>query len=412
MASTLQWQISLRQSPRSSGLSDIVRASVIDFYYRPEISRELPGKRDQINIRNMNDGTCERVSKKILEVSLSEAFQMFKQEFPQYEIGQRSFEVLRPRDVTFAKEHHRQVCCCIYHINLEYSLKVFNQLSANAGENCVFRNVHAMTDATQCNKNIECIMRDCAACGPSNIDSLFFPLKCRPSCPLDCFENNCLVEWLTFERINISETDCRKRLALNTRRGSITEFQSFIKEKLALFALHRFMAGHVHEQYRHAAENIQSDEILLIMDFAENYSSKVPHEVQSLHWVNVQATLFVIVLTRHAREDIDGYSSNADDPKLVDEHHIFISDDHTHDFLMVEWCKKLLFDQLEYKTSRNIEFCDGACSQFKSYKSLALIAQSEANYCNMKTIRYWWESSHGKHKADGAGGVVKNAADY
>ena len=80
------------------------------------------------------------------------------------------------------------------------------------------------------------------------------------------------------------------------------------------------MAGHQHEQYRLMAQNLQHDEVLLIMDYAENYTIVGPSEVQSLHWVNIQATIFVIVLTRHARIDIDGIDSSPYNPHLVDEH--------------------------------------------------------------------------------------------
>ena len=62
----------------------------------------------------------------------------------------------------------------------------------------------------------------------------------------------------------------------------------------------------------------------MFMDFSENYSVIVPQEVQSLHWVNIQATIYVIVLTRHAHQDVDGFDSTDLDPHLVDEHHLFI----------------------------------------------------------------------------------------
>lgn len=96
--------------------------------------------------------------------------------------------------------------------------------------------------------------------------------------------------------------------------------------------------------------------------------------------------------------------STDDDPHLVDEHHIFISDDKTHDAHMVEHCKSLLLKNLPFKPVRGIEFCEGASCQFTSIRSFAYLAQSELKY-GMSTVRYWWETSHGKNKADGAGGV-------
>ena len=57
-------------------------------------------------------------------------------------------------------------------------------------------------------------------------------------------------------------------------------------------------------QYQQLQENLQYDEILLVLDFSENYAMQLPREVQSMHWVSVQATLFVAVLTRHARQEL------------------------------------------------------------------------------------------------------------
>ena len=411
MANTMQFQISLRQAPRSSRISDEIRKSVIEFYYRPEISRELPGKNDQVTVVNPNDGTKERVSKKILEVSLTEAYNEYKKEFPLNKIGHSMFEKLRPRDVTFAKLHHRQVCCCIYHVNIELLLKKLNQLSINNGGKSIYITTHQMVDSTLCGKNIDCITRQCTNCGTEIFSDSLPKLKCRRSCELpDCI--NCAITWETYEYVDYidKKNQKKKKLGLVTKTETVNNFIESIKVKLKPFSLHRFMAGHQHEQYRLMAQNLKHDEILSIMDFAENYAVTVPNEVQSLHWVNIQVTLYVVVLSRHARLDLDGFYSTADNPRLVDEHHIFISEDRNHDYHMVEHCKKLMIDGLPFKPSRSIEFCDGASSQFKSINALAYLSQSEERYSEMATIRFWWETSHGKHKADGAGGVVKNAA--
>lgn len=409
-AVTIQWQMSLRQAPRSSRLSDEIRDSVLRFYYKPEISRELPCKRDQLNIKNSLDGSIERIPKRILEVTLTEAYREYKKLFPENTIGQRSFEMLRPKEVGFAKARHREVCCCLYHTNLEMMLKTLNQLAINGGApNKLFDSVHSLVDATQCDKLISCILRECDNCGVRRVDDILPPLKCRRECPCaDCM-SECSTTWQSYERVARSDTDTQKRLSLVTKKGTLSAFIETLKKLLEPFSLHRFMAGHQSEQYRLAAQNLGVDEVLSIMDFSENYSVIVPKEVQSLHWVNVQATLYVVVLTRHAREDVDGFGSTVDDPHLVDEHHIFVSDDKVHDSHMVEHCKKLLLDQLPFKPTRTIEFCDGASSQFKSIRSLAYIARSEERY-GIPTIRYWWETSHGKNKADGAGGVVKQSA--
>lgn len=184
-----------------------------------------------------------------------------------------------------------------------------------------------------------------------------------------------------------------------TRQDKVSVFLQCLLEQLQPFAMHRFMAGHQHQLYRDVVSQLQMDEIVVIHDFAENYSVIVPNEVQSMHWVNIQATVYVSVITRHDT------NSTPQVPILVDEHHIFISEDTNHDCHFVNHCKTLLLDRLSLPITRIFEFCDGAASQFKSSTALAYIACS-----TIPTIRYYWETSHGKHKADGAGGVIKQSA--
>ena len=74
----------------------------------------------------------------------------------------------------------------------------------------------------------------------------------------------------------------------------------------------------------------------LIMDYAQNCAVIIPKEIQYMHWVIIQATLFVVVLTQHAIPDEDSIAHTDDYPHLVDDHHIFISDDRQHDAHMVE----------------------------------------------------------------------------
>ena len=78
MDPVIQWRMSLRQASRSTKLSDETRNWVIDFYYQQDITRELPGKRDQIVVRGP-DGAKSVVSKKILEVTLTEIWDLFYQ---------------------------------------------------------------------------------------------------------------------------------------------------------------------------------------------------------------------------------------------------------------------------------------------------------------------------------------------
>ena len=331
---------------------------------------------------------------------MTDLYRRFQTENTDVSIGQRSFELLRPRDVGFAKESHRLICCCTQHTNLQFALDNLNQISVNGGGSHLFKNTHEFVDSTLCGdgRGIDCLHRRCDECGTAVPFVFMTGLRCRRGCrEANC--SKCPVTWRSYQRVT---RDGKSVMALEETTDSLDSFVLYVQEKLSSFAYHRFMASHMHQQYRNAVNNIKNSEIIVINDFAENYSMILPNEIQSCYWVNVQSTIYVSVVTRH------GQHSSPEEPVLVDEHYIFLSNDLDHDAHFAEHCKNLLIRDLArrgHKLKRVLEFCDGAASQFKSSTAFAYLASGE-----IPTIRYFWETSHGKHKADGAGGVVKNAA--
>ena len=79
--------------------------------------------------------------------------------------------------------------------------------------------------------------------------------------------------------------------------------------------------------YQDAQRNMGKTDIIVVVDFAENYSCLVPKEVQSMHWCQVQASLFIGVVIRHANATLDGIKSTKDSPILVEEEYITVLDD-------------------------------------------------------------------------------------
>lgn len=385
--------ISLRQKPRSSALPDETRERVIEFYHEDGISRPLPTKNDVITITDPATGEKKLVPKRILENTLSKSYDRFKSKYPDVKIGQRSFECLRPRNVGFATLKHRLVCCCTYHVNLQYQVDVVRRLLlySNRGANISVKN---LVDLTLCDeRTIECINRTCENCSVESLDDYLSGVKCKPSCTeSDC--SHCPIEWLAYE---LQERHGKSRVSLITKTANLSDFRASLKKRLYSFSRHQFMAGHMQSQYRNIGENLMPSEILTVMDYAENFAVLLPNEVQSIHWTTSQVTVFIIALTRV----IDG--------SLSDEHYVFLSDDLKHDYFFVEHCKNLMIKSLPFRPVKCIEFCDGAAAQFKCAKAFSLLARSEQTH-GVPTIRYFWETSHGKHKADGVGAVVKSSA--
>ena len=88
-----------------------------------------------------------------------------------------------------------------------------------------------------------------------------------------------------------------------------------------------------------------------------------------------------------------------------EDHITFINDDKKHDVPFVELCNSWLhqhFKEQGLSITHEIEYNDGCASQFKCVRAFAALSSRP-----VRTTRIFTETSHGKSKSDGLGGVVK-----
>ena len=90
--------------------------AVLHFYNQDEISRVSSKKSDVILMGK------QPIAKRYMLLTIGEAFQQFKDEYPQHAIERTQFFSLRPRHVKATALH--DTCCCIHHENFELVLKV------------------------------------------------------------------------------------------------------------------------------------------------------------------------------------------------------------------------------------------------------------------------------------------------
>ena len=87
-------------------------------------------------------------------------------------------------------------------------------------------------------------------------------------------------------------------------------------------------------------------------------------------------------------------------------HITFIKSNLKHDVPFVQFCNDLLHEYYKsdrYNITHDIECNDGCLSQFKCIKAFSSLARR-----NIKTTHIFCETSHGKSKSDGLGGVIKS----
>lgn len=101
-------------------LDAVTTQAVIDFFEQDSISRVLPKKADVILVKK------QPVAKRFMLLTIGEAFENFKSDFSQYEIGRSHFYALRPRHVKPMSLH--DTCCCVCHENFDLVLKVSKEI--------------------------------------------------------------------------------------------------------------------------------------------------------------------------------------------------------------------------------------------------------------------------------------------
>ena len=82
-----------------------------------------------------------------------------------------------------------------------------------------------------------------------------------------------------------------------------------------------------------------------------------------------------------------------------------MSDSKVHDAAFVEFCTEILKEHYSKITTEVnfIEISDGCAQQFKSINTISAVSKRPYTVC-----RLYFETSHGKSKSDGLGGVVKS----
>ena len=94
-----------------------VKQKVTEFYTAQDISRELPGRKDCVTVRT--GGLREVKQKRLLLLSLREAYAAFREEQPECSLGFSTFASLRPREVVlpgkiFQILRSHQKCICLF----------------------------------------------------------------------------------------------------------------------------------------------------------------------------------------------------------------------------------------------------------------------------------------------------------
>ncbi|CAB4014894.1 Hypothetical predicted protein [Paramuricea clavata] len=358
---------------RSDALSDELVELVKTFYQRDDISRQAPGRKDVINVRDKN-GQKVSYQTRHLTSSVMETYALFCKEYPN-KIGKSKFAELRPKHVLLSSKLPHNVCLCKYHENFINAVNILHQVSPS-----VPLYTNEFPQSCLCNPvKRECWMNQCEQCK----DGKGF----RNSYPL---EENDDVKWYVWK------TDSSNKLVKNVEEGTTEELYTHICSIIPQFMAHCFTKRMQAEAYNKERKDAEADSeslsnaAFLQVDFSENYTCVSQDEIQSAHWKQSQVSLFTAAL----------WYSGILHPIVI------ASDNLNHSKDTIVAYIDYLLSILPSNTQNISIWSDGPSSQFKNRFIVAALKSLQDKHKIQITWNYF-ATSHGKGPVDGIGGAVK-----
>lgn len=375
-------------------LTDVVIERIQKFYREIDISSPRPAAKDCKSVKN-NNGK-ETIQQRLMLVNLREAYALFpewyeKQYKEEITIGFSTFCQYRPEECILPDDSKgiHNVCVCVYHQNVKLLLD----------------GLHALIIKLKLKEDI-----------PTTYKEIFNIILCEnptEACRYDeCFDcpgfNKVANQFLIFfKNSSITDIECKqwaivdKKYQLITVKLTVQDYVEQLRKKFtADFRIHDYVAKSQNDFVRSAINNLKDNEILVMLDFSENYSCIIQNEIQAHHWNHQQVTIHPFCIYRK----ING--------EAKPEHLVIISENLDHNVQAVTLFQEKLIAYLnekKYNVSKIIYVSDGAAAQYKNRYNFLNLAH---HFEKFSIIAEWhfFASCHGKSPCDGTGGTVKRLA--
>ena len=273
------------------------------------------------------------------------------------------------------------VCACTYHVNIDHLWKALNNLMSVNNKPIITDNADLLNKVL-CNSDKICIAGFCRECqefkklDQLSIENLHFSKKCMID-QVDCTGKIHTIKVNLFEQADcLHKGDKKKKIQVLKNNVTPKLFAAVLKEKLMIKLITLLI------------KQLQACQI--------RHTCLLPEEIISIHLTQEQAIVYPVVLLRK----VDGI--------LCEDFLTFISNSLTHDVPFVELCNTMIhtyYDKRAINIEIDTEFNNGCASQCKCMRAIQSFARR-----NVSSIWVYFETSHGKSKPDGLGGVVKGYA--
>ncbi|XP_071500413.1 uncharacterized protein [Diadema antillarum] len=208
------------------------------------------------------------------------------------------------------------------------------------------------------------------------------------------------IQFEEWARVDVDGTKKTKIVQVSLTRA---EFISQFRKDVTKFRQHILLIKNQFEALKMCKNTLPSNECIVQMDFAENYSCIPLEEVQSGYWGQQGVTIHPIVV--YFRDD---------DGVLVNKSYVCVSDEKAHNSstvlaILCQLVPKL--KELVAGLTKVHYWTDSPTSQYRN-KTIFSVVREHAKLFEGPSAQWnYFEAGHGKGPCDGIGGTVKRLAD-
>lgn len=329
------------------------RELVNNFLRRPENSVEMPSKCDSRKFGLTN--------------TMQNLYKEFCLEYPNVRMGKSTFFKCRDKKIKLISYTERRMCVCIKHANMAMSINASKVLP---------RSILEVTEMP-----IELVELQLQKIKERQ-------LKYQQWMKVDVPYKNQIIKKDKLTDISITKE----------------EFIQFFLEDFPGFVEHSKRVQHQYAAVRELKVRMGAEEVLVQLDFAENWASKFQNEPTAAYYDKSQTTVHPMVCYHRATPTGD----------LEIKSYVAISDEMTHSAPTVFAFLAALIQELTVKIP-NLKMMhmvsDSPSSQYRNKSITALLARFPAVFGGIQGSWTWLEAGHGKGPCDGVGGALKHQAD-
>lgn len=200
-------------------------------------------------------------------------------------------------------------------------------------------------------------------------------------------------QWVSTDRCNF-----------DTFSKPLDDFLDYFITKLKKLIPHHYISNQQSDFIKNKKASLRTTEVLVQLDFAENYSCEIQNAAQSYHWNKNQVTIHPLVV----------YYKTPDGGELRHYNYVIISESLHHDttavHLFITKMMKFLTENLPTPITKVYYVSDGAASQYKNKSNFMNILQHKEDFDGISCEWHFHATSHGKGPCDGIGGILKRKA--